>query len=88
MEDALRGTEGLDAEALVESIRNHLSRGWKFEEDSGVEQWGPAQYLFVQTMLSEHANAIARHAKSTETAECISELARTASALSSMKPVM
>ena len=88
MEDALRGAEGLDAEVLVESIRNHLSRGWKFEEDSGVEQWGPAQYLFMQTMLSEHANVLTRQTRDIETVESVSELARTATALASMKPVM
>ncbi|HIT44535.1 MAG TPA: ATP-binding protein [Candidatus Aphodovivens excrementavium] len=88
MEDVLNGAESLGAKALVNAIRSHLSSKWEFEEGSGPEHWGAAQYLFVQTMLSEHANAIARHAKSTETAECISELARTVSALSSMKPVM
>lgn len=88
MEDALKEAEGLGAAALVESIRNHLSRRWEFEEGCGVEQWGPAQYLFVQTMLSEHANVLARQARDIETAESIFKFARAAAALASMKPVM
>ena len=79
---------GLMAEELSQEIRHNISSGWCLEGETDPEPWGRPQYLFVQTMLSEHANALAASAKDTEAVERLTDLSRIARELVTLKPVM
>lgn len=88
MRDALSKMRGLKADELSQAIRYHLSTGWSFESETDPELWGLPQYLFVQTMLNEHASALATSAKDAEAVERLTNLSRIARELVTLKPVM
>lgn len=88
MRGALNRMRGLNADELSKAIRLYLSSGWKFESEVNPKLWGQAQYLFIQTMLSEHANALAASIKGVEAAEYLSDLSEIARELATLKPVM
>lgn len=84
----LDDTKDLTADSLKERLCSHLLSGWKFEEDSSPENWGPIQYLFVQSMLNAHLTELRKRGAGVETAEKASALAEVSAVLSQTRRVI
>lgn len=88
MKDVLLDTDELSADEVREKICKHLLTGWEFEEGCDPREWSPAQFRFVQSMLYEHMVELAKNAVRSELADCASSLARIATGISQMRPVI